>query len=226
MKSHPENRRKGRWWRWPLIALLGLGLLYLLLGFVLLPLTAKLMGPGLAKDHLRGEVSVGAVWLNPLTFVVSVKNFTWTDGESGELASFEHFRVNADPLGSLVSGEWQVRAITLRNAFVDVHIDEEGRFNLAEAVVEKAETAPAEESPAQEPFSIPALWLGELSVEGLAIHLTDLTRPEPFEKVLAPIDFRIENFHTQRDADNRYAFSARTREEEEINLEEIGRAHV
>ncbi|NBD39187.1 MAG: DUF748 domain-containing protein, partial [Verrucomicrobia bacterium] len=216
MTSHPENRRKGRWWRWPLMALLSLGLLYLLLGFVLLPLTAKLMGPGLARDHLRGEVSVGAVWVNPLTFVISVKNFAWTDGEGGELASFEHFRVNADPLGSLFSGEWQVREIALRNASVDVHIDEEGRINLAEAVVEKTETPPSEESTPEAGFSIPALWLGELSVEGLAVRLTDLTRPEPFEKVLAPIHFRIENFHTKQDADNRYAFSARTREEEEI----------
>ncbi|NBD39319.1 MAG: DUF748 domain-containing protein, partial [Verrucomicrobia bacterium] len=39
--------------------------------------------------------------------------------------------------------------------------------------------------------------------------------------VLAPIHFRIENFHTKQDADNRYAFSARTREEEEINLEGV-----
>jgi len=182
------------------------------------------MGPGLAKDHLRGEVAIGSVWLNPLTFVVSVRNFAWTGPDGRTLARFDRFRVNADPVGGLFHGEWRVREISLLRGFADVRIDEDGQLNFSSALVEKesSETEPEPEGD-KEAFALPSAWLGELAVEDLAVQVTDLSGARPFSKTLQPIRFRLENLRTGPEAENRYLFSARTEAKEEIRLEGVVR---
>lgn len=195
-----------------LIALLGA---YLLTGFLLIPAVATYMGPRLAKDYLKGEIRHGWIWLNPLTFQVSVGQFNWTGPGGARLAGFKQLRLNADPVASLLQGEWRMAGVTLIDGFLDVTINADGSLNLQEAL-EQREDAAAEVATKQ---ALPSAWLGLLDVSGLTIELRDLSRSRPFEKILSPINLRLSDLRTQPGRDNAYSFNALTHAGEELQLD-------
>lgn len=197
---------------------LGLVLLYLIGGFLLLPIALKLAVPHFGSKSVAGDVKLGWAWVNPLTFSVTLKGLGIDAPDGSRVITLDRVHANADPIGSLFQGELRAREFSLHGALVDALIREDGSINLLEAL---EPVAPAEEpeEPDEESAGLPSAWLGLLSVQDVTIHLVDRSRPRPFEKTISPIGFEARDLRTAPNAETGYLFTATTAEEESFRLE-------
>lgn len=190
--------------------------LYLITGFLLIPALATFLAPRMAKDHLEGRVETGWIGLNPFTFTVSLGQTSWMGADDKVIAAFDRLEINADPMGSLFHRQWQVAAISLDNANVDLVVNADGSLNLLNAITKRPE------DPTKDPetgATLPDAWLGLLEVSDLAVNLTDLRQEKPFQKEIAPVNFRLVNLRTAPGQESPYQFTAITGADESIALD-------
>jgi len=213
----PQTKATSRKWPRRLgILLIGMVSLFLLTIWLLLPVTARLAVPGLARDFTDGQISLGWVWVNPVTSSVTVSDFSWTDPGGDEIIEFSRLRLDFNPLESVMKREWRMGGILMGGLRAEILIDEDGGINLLEALKEK--DTPAHDTPSEQ-TELPVIGIGSIQLRNAALSITDLSRSEPFRKVVTPIDFTVADLYTGPGRTAPVTFNAATEEAEQISIE-------
>ncbi|HEX9785922.1 MAG TPA: DUF748 domain-containing protein [Opitutaceae bacterium] len=196
-------------YRW-LIAAVGLFVVYLLVGFLVLPPIVRGQIEKQAGAVLDRAVGVGKVQMNPLVFSVSVDGLRVIDHDGADLASWQRAYVNFDPLTSLLRWEWHVKQVELVEPRQRVVIDKEGRLNIADLLEPGAEETAAETDPVEKRVSLPAIGLGRLFIQDWSVSLADESLREPFATVVGPMTFELSNLTTRADEESPYSLRGTT----------------
>lgn len=192
---------------------------YLVLGFAVVPFVVKIVAPGLVSREIEGSVGIGWIWMNPLVFSVSLRNVTVVDPDGEAVVTFDRLYANADPVRSLITGELRAAAFELRGLHVRVAIDADGDINMARAF---APTRPREEiEEARDPIDVPAAVLRRVALTNARIDFLDKSRGIPFEQSITDLNIHLNDIRTHPDHGNAYEFTAVTGADERLHLRGI-----
>jgi hypothetical protein len=179
--------------------LAALVLAWTLLGFFAVPrLVASLARDQVRTDYGR-ELGIGEVRFNPWLLALEVRGLSLPDADGGPLLSLDRLFLDLQ-----ADSVWR-RALSFREVAVDglvVHavVRPGGDLNLADL----AEPAlpPGEPPPPAEP--LPAVYVGDLNVQGARVVFADRDRAEPFTTELSPLAFRVRDLSTHITGGDQY----------------------
>ena len=211
-----SSRPKRFWQRWIFRIPAALFLLYLLLGFVIVPLAVKVAAPRVVDTTLAGSLRLGWVWMNPLTFSVTLRGVELSDAGGAPVLAAERLHANADPVASLFTGELRAAELSVRGLVLDIVVAEDGTLNIAEALTPLEPAPPRTDPP--EPFDIPAAVLHRFAVEEARIHFEDRSMPVPFERTVTDLHISLDDIRTGAEHENLYVFTAVTGADERVRV--------
>jgi len=198
-----------------LIGGLVLGLLYVLVGFVVLPHIVASELVSLIEDQTGVEPTLADVRFNPLSWRIELEAFSLPDPATGEEAiGFDALAIDVGVL-RLFLARIAVEEIVLVNPRVSAAIDEAGALNLL-ALVPGDEAAAVEEEPEPDADSeggLPAVEIDSIRIERGAIDFVDRSQTPAFDVALSPLDLSIEGFTTAAGEDSPYSLIVRVGEE-------------
>jgi len=187
--------------------LLGIVAFYATAGFLILPPVIRSVASKQLTRHLDREVSIRKVKLNPFALSVTVDGLLIKDKDGEPFVSWDEVYVNFQ-LSSFFGKAWVFKEISTTKPFVRVQMNPDGTFNFSDIISKFSTNSPnaAPKEPAR-PF---ALHIDRLHIGGAAAALSDLTTRTPFTRDIGPLDVTLENFRTDPDNKNPYAFYGTT----------------
>ncbi len=200
------KKKRAGWKRWTLSIFATLVVLYLLGGFLLIPLALQFGAPRVAGGIIEGRLELGAVRMNPLTFSATIREAVLHDPDGAPALSFERLHANLDPVKSLFKREFTASEVSLAGLRVNVVIEEDGELNLVRATALRDPSPPPEEPSG--PFDLPAAVLGKFALDDARIHFEDRSRPVPFAHTITSLTLLLEDVRTGIDHNNTYEFAA------------------
>jgi len=195
----PRKRRLALW-------LFGLLLLYALLGFLVLPPIIRAVAVKQLSKQLDREVTIQKVKLNPFVLSTTIRGLVIKDKDGEPFVSWDEVYVNFQ-LSSFFGHAWVFKEISTTRPFIRVRMNRDGSFNFSDLLAKFSTTNTA---PAQTEAPPLALHVARLHIGGATAALADFTPHEPFKRTLGPLDITLENFRTDPDNKNPYAFSGTT----------------
>lgn len=187
-------------------------LCYAVFGFLIFPLALRYFGEKALKEHVSPDAVITKVKANPFTWQLQVEGLSLSDPAGQWSLDVGRATVNLSaktlykfyPVLDLVSLE-SPRISYLRSP------QEESEEVLVE---DKADAPASLEDVASllNTIEIPEVFVVLLEVKNGAMNFRDVTNESAFEKSVDPINFRLENFTTEVDADedNAMRFLAKT----------------
>jgi uncharacterized protein involved in outer membrane biogenesis len=194
-----------------LTTLLVLLVLYTLAGFFLVPRLARSAIVNYVQGTLGRHVSIGALRFNPFSYTVEIEKFALAEADERPIASFDLLRIRASLMASLLNRAWTLSEVRLEAPLVYARLERDGTLNLAKLA------PPAKPGPPPPSSPPPALRVKALGVHGGSVHFEDLSRSEPFNTTLTPIEFDLTDFRTAAKFENQYRFSASTSAKESLD---------
>jgi len=188
--------KRYRYW---LIALATLLLIYALLGFLLVPRLIKQYAPQYVHEHLHRQLTLGEVQFNPFTFTVQIGKSQLDEQNGTPIFGFAHLLVNAE-LSSVFTGHYSFKRMQLDSPSVHAIVSADGKLNL-----DFSDTQAPQENSKQ---PLPVVRIGELQLKNGLLHLEDRARPTPFSTELRPIEFTLSEFSTKPNDDSAFHFAA------------------
>lgn len=188
----------------------------MLLGFVVAPLALKVAAPRVVDSTVAGGLRLGWVWMNPLTFSVTLRGLELSDAEGAPVLSAERLHANADPVASLFTGELRAAEVSLRGLALNIVVAEDGTLNIAEALTPLEPAPPRTDPP--EPFDIPAAVLRRFAIEDARIHFEDRSMPKPFARTITALNLALDDIRTSAEHENLYEFTAVTGANERVRV--------
>lgn len=184
----------------------GLSILYLVVGFFVLPGVVKSQVQQRLALMLGREVAVAKVCVNPITFSVTMEGLSVKerDGEA-EFAGWDRLYVNGGFWSSLF-GAWHVQDIALDGFRGAVIIHPDGSLNASDLLATL--TAGRETSPPG--TDARPVRIGVVAVTQAKLTVADDSQSRPFRTQFAPVDFVVTDFHTGGGSDAPYRFMAVT----------------
>lgn len=179
--------------------LLGVFVLYGLVGFFILPNIIKDQVVKNAQKALKRTVTLEDVDVHPYIFQVNLQRLI-IHGKKGEkaFAGVRNLGINIDPL-QLIKGEINIKFIEVISPFLRIHKNDDCTFNFSDLLVSEIETV---EEESKSDLQLPAIVLDKLSIRNGKIHFLDESGSEPFSGSLTPINFNLYDFSTIKDHDN------------------------
>lgn len=209
MQSFPALPRRFRNAVLALVALVGL---YALAGFLLLPYVAR-SAIHSQIEKLGRHVAIGEFTFNPFTLEARIGAFRLTESDGSALIAFRQLRVNAAFAASLWQRGLVLQEFVLEAPEVSLIRAADGSINLTRLAPPAAEARPSDKPAA----ALPRIRIGTFTVEDGKVEVRDLSRPQPFATVIAPVRFTLKDFRTDAGHDNPYQFSARLESGEQID---------
>jgi uncharacterized protein involved in outer membrane biogenesis len=190
------------------ILVLGLVLLYALVGFFLVPYLLKAYTIPAVAEKLKRPVLVKEVELNPFALSLRLTGFEIRETDQSALLGFEEFFVNFQAT-SLIRQAYVFDTIRLTMPYVSARVFKDGRMNLAELVPPDDGSLPAASPQAEKTrIELPAVEIGEFEIAQGVVEFRDESKPKPYMLDIVPIRIVLKNFHTKPGGDNSYAFTA------------------
>jgi hypothetical protein len=210
LKSRPRRRRRFRFW------IPGLILGYTLLGFFILPPIIRTVAVKQLSGQLDREVSIEKVKLNPYALSVTVRGLLIKDKDQQPLVSWDEVYVNLQ-LSSFFGHPWVFSEISITNPYARIQINKDYTLNFSDLITKFSTNAPAKESPKPPNPSKPlGMRIDRLRIARASSSFTDLTPSKPFTRLIGPLDLNLENFRTDPENRNPYAFTGTTDAGEEF----------
>ena len=203
-----------RWARRIVINVLCLFCLYLVGGFLGVPLALRYIALAKVNDKILGTIEVERFRFNPFTCELKIEDFTGTTSDGKVAASFAQFRVHLQP-SSFFSDCYVVHELILDQPHCDLHISQSGQLNLASLFGSKQQSPAKDPS---EPFVIPSLLIGQLEVRNAGLQLQAETADHSFEREAKDISFVMKDLSTDARNDNPYRFSLATTAGEQLEI--------
>ncbi len=207
-----------------LLILLGLLLLYTVVGFLVIPWAITTKVPPRLSEQLGRPVAIQEVRFNPFLFTLRINGFDVQEQDSSPMLGFEDLFINFDPAVSLVNQAYTFAEIRLELPYGLAWVRADGSLNLA-ALGSSSESqdvppeALSEETPPQESEELPAILIEQLSIQQGMLEFRDHSRPTPFVAHFVPITLTLEQFSTQKGQANSYVLSAERSAGEKITWE-------
>ncbi|MHC1767729.1 MAG: DUF748 domain-containing protein [Verrucomicrobiia bacterium] len=203
-RSVAEFWRKPRARKWS-IWVGGALVVYLLVGFFLVPVVIKWQLLKQLPPATHRSASVRQVKFNPLALSLTIRGLGLAETNGQPFVSFEEFYANFQ-LSSLFRLAWTFDRISLTDPRTVIVLGEDGRFNFAD-LLEPSTNAPPKPEPKSE-GGLPRLTVLNLSVTNGHLGFADLSRKTPFRTAYHPINFNLHRFTTRPDRDSSYSFQA------------------
>ena len=203
-----------RWTRRIVISALSLFCLYVVGGFLGVPLALRYIALAKVNDKTLGTVEVECFRFNPFTYELKIEDFTGTTSDGKVAASFTQFRVHLQP-SSFFSDCYVVHELILDRPNCDLHISQSGQLNLASLFGSK------QQSPAKDPSEalvIPSLFIEQLEVRDAGLQLQIETADHTFKREAKNISFVMKDLSTDARHDNPYRFSLATTADEQLEI--------
>jgi outer membrane protein OmpA-like peptidoglycan-associated protein len=179
----------------------GLFVLYLIIGFWVLP---SLIKPEL-EENLSGllgrKVTIGAIKLNALVLSATVSNLTLYEIDGQAFAGFEELYANAQ-LASIFKWAVVVREIRVQSPFGMLKLLPDNKLNIDDIIAKLSEPKPE----AEKENGLPRAIVEKFQVIDGKITLDNLTGKEAIHEEIAPISFTLENLSTLADRQGEYRF--------------------
>ncbi len=186
--------------------LLGLVALYAVVGFLILPPIIRSVAAKQLTQQLGREVSIQKVKLNPFVLSVTVDGLLIKDKDGQPFVSWDEVYVNFQ-LSSFFGKAWVFKEISTTRPFVRAVMNKDGTFNFSDIIAKfSTNTTPAAKTESK-PL---VLHIDRLHIGGAEAAFSDLTTRTPFTRVIGPLDVTLENFRTDPDNKNPYAFAGTT----------------
>jgi hypothetical protein len=199
--AKPKRRR--RWGRRTLIALVLCAVAYILFGFFGVPFLIHKIGVEGLDDRLRGSVTLERAAFNPFTLAVTLEGLAIDDDAGERLAGFERFDGDFQLLATIFRPGLRFRRAVVTGPEGFIAIDESGRINL----IEQLEDMPADTS--GEPLRrIPRIVIEELAALDASATFRDARLEEVFEKRVEDLNFTISGFDTDPEHENTHRIVA------------------
>jgi hypothetical protein len=193
--------RKRKWVLW----LSGLVLFYAVTGFLILPPIVRVVAVKQISRQLGREVSIEKVKINPFVLSTTIRGLLIKDKDGESFVSWDEVYVNFQ-LSSFFGHPWVFKEISTTKPFVRAQMNKDYTFNFSDIIARFASNAPASSAPAK-PI---ALRVDRLHIAGASAAVADFTPREPFKRVIGPLDITLDNFRTDPDNKNPYAFTGTT----------------
>ena len=194
--------KQSRWYR-RLLWTGALFLVYVLVGFFVLPpvLKSQLLQrlPALTKR----QAAVRQVKFNPLALSLTIRGLSLTEPDGQVFASWEELYVNFQ-LSSVVRFAWTFAEIGLKQPYGHVALFKDGRLNFANMFDEGAPPAPKP----QKPGAVPHVNVWWLHIDDGVLALDDATHRLPLHTEFKPINLSLTNLTTRLGQGSVYSFQA------------------
>lgn len=194
-----QNKRI-HWKRW-LGGSVGLLLAYTAAGFWLVPALIKDQVPKIGQAELARQASVGEVRFNPYTLRLSARDLRLLEADGAALAAVGELDVELQ-WKSLLRRAWSFTEIGIKGPRVNLIIEPDGRFNVAQLLATLARQ-PRDNSA---PSATPRLIIERFSVAQGAVAMDD--RRAGYRTHVTPINFTLNDFSTLPNQDGTYSASA------------------
>ena len=110
-------------------------------------------------------------------------------------------------LSSFFGKAWVFKEISTSKPFVRAVMNQDGTFNFSDIIAKfSTNAAPAKPAPSK-PL---VLHIDRLHIGGAAAAISDLTTRTPFTRIIGPLDMTLNDFRTDPDNKNPYAFAGTT----------------
>jgi hypothetical protein len=194
----PRKRKLVLW-------IFGLLLFYTVVGFLILPPIIRAVAVKQLSKQLDREVSIQKVKLNPFALSCTVRGLLIKDKDGEPFVSWDEVYINFQ-LSSFFGKAWVFKEISTTRPFVRVQMNKDYTFNFSDLVTKFSTNA----APAKTESKPLALHVDRLRIGGATAALADFTPREPFKRTLGPLDITLDNFRTDPDNKNPYAFTGTT----------------
>ena len=192
--------------------MLGMLLFYTVLGFLILPPIIRAVAVKQLSKQLDREVSIRQVRLNPFALSATVRGLLIKDKDGESFVSWDEVYVNFQ-LSSFFGKPWVFKEISTTRPFVRAQMNKDGTFNFSDLAAKFSTNA----APAKTESKPLALRIDRLRIVGATAAVADFTPQQPFKRTIGPLDITLDNFRTDPDNKNPYAFTGTTDAGEEIS---------
>ena len=180
----------------------GLFLLYVIVGFWIVPPVLKNQLEKQLTELLDRKVTIGAVKLNPLVLSTTTSDLTIHEIDGTPFAGFGELYVNVQ-LSSLFRWAGTVKEIRLSAPFGVLKLMPEGKMNIDDLISKFNQPAPQSEADRGLPRAI----VVRLEVVDGKFTFTDLASSEPIHDVITPITFTLKNLSTLEGRQGEFHFA-------------------
>ena len=208
MNPLPPRRRKLAF------CILLLLLLYTIVGFLILPPIIRSVAAKQLSKQLDRDVSIQQVKLNPFALSCTVRGLLIKDKDGEPFVSWDEVFVNFQ-LSSFFGKAWVFKEISTTKPFIRVQMNKDSSFNFSDLVTKFSTNTPG--AAPQAPSKPLVVHIYRLRIGGATAALADFTPREPFRRTLGPLDITLDNFRTDPDNKNPYAFAGTTDAGEQIS---------
>jgi len=190
-----------------IVWLLGLVAFYAVAGFLILPPIIRSVAASQLTKQLGREVFIQKVKLNPFALSATVDGLLIKDKDGQPFVSWDEVYVNFQ-LSSFFGKAWVFKEISTTKPFVRAVMNQDGTFNFSDIITKFSTNAPS--AAPKQPAKPLVLHINRLHIGGAEAAFSDLTTRTPFTRVIGPLDVTLENFRTDPDNKNPYAFAGTT----------------
>ena len=208
LNSLSPRRRKLLFW------VVGLLLFYTVAGFLILPPIIRVVAVKQLSKQLDREISIQKVKLNPFAFSTTIRGLLIKDKDGEPFVSWDEVYVNFQ-LSSFFGKAWVFKEISVAKPFARVQMNKDYTLNFSDLITKFSTNTPA--APPKGPAKPVALRIDRLQILGATASFTDLTPRTPFKRLLGPLNVDLDNFRTDPDNKNPYAFAGTTDAGERIS---------
>jgi len=131
-KEFNDRRKNTITHNWQRILLLGFGMgfiLYLIIGFLIIPLIGRWLISDYIETDLNRPGKIGSVGFNPLTFELSIDDFYLYEADSSVFISWKEVSVNLNVL-LLINGIIEIDTMAIYGAGVNIIRNPDSTFNF------------------------------------------------------------------------------------------------
>lgn len=183
---------------------MGLILLYVILGFFILPPILRAVAVRQLTQQLNRPTSIQQVRINPLTLSLTVKGLAVKERNDQPFVSWDELYANFQ-LSSLFRWTWTFDEIQLREPRIRIVLEENGRFNFADLLAGNTNDPPPKTASEE---GLPRLLVFNLAITNGHFGFEDLSRRRPFRSSYEPFHIHLTRFTTRRDRSSPYSFAA------------------
>jgi hypothetical protein len=193
---HSLSPRKRKLISW----VLGLLLVYAVMGFLILPPIIRLVAVRELSTQLDRKVTIQEISINPFAPSVTVQGLLILDKDNQPFVSWNKVYVNFQ-VSSVFMKAWTFKEISVDLPYARAVMYADGTFNFTDLIRKFATNAPpAAAAPKLKPPSKPLLVrVKHLIITGARLSVAEYAQRTPFKRIVGPLDLNVDNFQTAPD---------------------------
>jgi outer membrane protein OmpA-like peptidoglycan-associated protein len=184
------------------LIIIGLFLLYVIVGFWVVPPLLKTKLEEQLTDMLGRKVTITTIKLNPLVLSATTSNLMVHEKDGSPFAGFKELYVNVQA-SSIFRWAGTIKEIRLSSPFGILRLMAKGKMNIDDLI---ARFSPPDPPSSQTP-QLPRAIVGRLEVIDGIFTFADCSASTPVYDVVTPITFTLENLSTLKGREGEFHFA-------------------